>query len=170
MEHTDVHELSAAYALDALDEGERREFEEHLPDCERCQRDLADLSETAALLAYGAPATPAPEGLRSRILDEVGRERQVVVPLRRPRFVLGAVSGLAAAAAAVAVGLGLWAASLSRDLDSARAAFEVLADPSARTVGIQGAAGRLVVDRNGRAALVVRTMRFSDPERGDAPA
>jgi anti-sigma-K factor RskA len=163
MEHTDVHELSAAYALDALDDAERVEFEQHLRGCERCLRDVAELSETAGLLAYGATAADPPAKLRSRILEEVRRERKVVVPLRRRRLVLGAVSGLAAASAAVAIGLGLWAASLSNDLDRTQAALDVLADPGARSVALQGAAGRLVVDGRGRAALVVRNL---DPAPG----
>ena len=51
---TDSHSLVAAYALDSLDEGEERDFEAHLADCERCRDDLAGLREAAAMLAYGA--------------------------------------------------------------------------------------------------------------------
>lgn len=153
MEREDVHDLSAAYALDALDEGERRAFEEHLRECERCRAAVADFSETAALMAYGAAEAAPPPALRSRILDEVRRERQVVVPLRRPRLVLGATAGIAAA---IAIGFGIWAASLSGELDRTRAALDVLADPAARSVELEGAAGRLVVGEDGRAALVVR--------------
>ena len=152
MEREDVHELSAAYALDALDEEERRAFEEHLRDCERCRLAVADFSETTALMAYGAAEAAPPPALRSRILDEVRRERRVVVPLRRPRVAFG----IAAAAAAAAIGFGLWSASLSGELDRTRAALDVLADPAARSVELEGAAGRLVVGEDGMAALVVR--------------
>jgi len=156
MEREDVHDLSAAYALDALDEEERRAFEEHLRDCERCRLTVADFSETAALMAYGAAEAAPPPALRSRILDEVRRERRVVVPLRRPRLVMGAAAGMAAA---IAIGFGLWAASLSGELDRTRGALDVLADPAARTVELEGAAGRLVVGEDGRAALVVRGLK-----------
>ena len=47
----DIHDLTAAYALDALDEHEAREFEAHLAQCERCRDELARLSESAAALA-----------------------------------------------------------------------------------------------------------------------
>jgi anti-sigma factor RsiW len=174
MEHQDVHELSAAYALDALDEHERVAFEEHLRGCESCRAEAGRFRETAALLAYGAPAARAPAELRGRILDGVRREREVVVPLRRPRLVLGAA---AAVAAAVALGLGLWAASLSGELDRTRAALDVVADPAARSVRLDGALGRLVVAPDGQAALVVRGLEPAPPGktyeiwviRGDEP-
>src|SRR5207253_6326006 len=40
-----LHDLTAAYALDALDEPERREYEAHLARCEQCRDELASLSE-----------------------------------------------------------------------------------------------------------------------------
>lgn len=160
MERTGIHELSAAYALDALDGDERRAFEAHLGGCERCRAAVADFSETAALMAYGAAEPAPPAALRSRILDEVRRERQVVVPLRRPRLVLGAAAAIAAAAA---LGFGLWSASLSDELDRTRAALDVLADPAARSVELEGAAGRLVVGEDGTAALVVRGLGAAPP-------
>ncbi len=55
------HELTAAYALDALDAAEERAYEEHLARCPRCREELASLTETAGALAYGVePATPPP--------------------------------------------------------------------------------------------------------------
>src|SRR5689334_20135549 len=50
-EDTDLHELVAAYALNALDDGDRATFEEHLATCERCAAELAELRETAAAFA-----------------------------------------------------------------------------------------------------------------------
>jgi anti-sigma-K factor RskA len=150
---TDLHELTAAYALDALDEDERREYEDHLARCERCREDISRFSDTAGALAY-AVETPAPSpALRERILDEARRERRVVVPMRRPRIVMSAAAGIAAA---IAIGIGIWAASLSGELDRTRTALDVLADPAARSLELEGAAGRLVVGEDGRAALVVR--------------
>ena len=161
MEDRTVHELTAAYALDALDENERRAYEEHLSGCTRCRDELADLSQTAALLAHAAPAATPPPALRERILAEARRDGSAtVIPFpRRPRVVLGVAGALTAAAAAVAIAFGVHSASLSRDLDEAREAVAVLSDPAARTIPLRGAEGRLVVDSEGSAALAVQGLR-----------
>lgn len=160
-----LHELAAAYALDALDDRERDAFEAHLTDCDECRAELADFRETAALLAY-AMEMPEPRAeLRERVLEEARRERphQSVVVLR-PRRAL-AVTGLAAAAAvAAAVGLGLWATSLSTSLDaernaladSARAAA-ILADDDARRLTL-GEHGEVVRTPDGEAVMIVRNL------------
>ena len=65
---TDIHELSAAYALDALDPLEREAFEAHLDGCPRCQEELASFWEVSGALAVAADGpAPSPE-LRERIL------------------------------------------------------------------------------------------------------
>jgi anti-sigma factor RsiW len=158
MDSGTIHELSAAYALDALDPAEEREFEQHLRTCEHCREDVASFEAAAAALAFGVESPEPPPALRGRILDQVQAERGVVVPFRRRRVSFGVVSGLAAAAAVVAIGLGIWAALLSNDLDDSRAALAVLADPEARSIDLQGAEGRLVVAPDGDAALVVRNL------------
>ena len=158
MESGTIHELSAAYALDALDPAEEREFEQHLRTCDECREDVASFEAAAAALAFGVESPEPPPALRGRILERVEEERGVVVPFRRRRAAFGLVSGIAAAAAAVAIGLGIWAASLSSDLDTTRDALAVLADPAATSVDLQGAQGRLVVGPEGDAALVVRNL------------
>jgi anti-sigma-K factor RskA len=158
MDSGTIHELSAAYALDALDPAEEREFEQHLRTCDECREDVASFEAAAAALAFGVESPEPPPALRGRILERVESERAVVVPFRRRRLSFGVVSGLAAAAAVVAIGLGIWAASLSNDLDAAREVNRVLADPAARTIELQGADGRLVVAPEGKAALVVRDL------------
>jgi anti-sigma-K factor RskA len=161
MEERTVHELTAAYALDALDENERRTFEEHLSDCARCREELADLSQTAALLAHGAPAATPPPALRERILAEAQRDgRATVIPFpRRSRVVLGVAAVVTAAAAVIAIAFGVQSASLSRDLDEAQEAVSVLSDPAAQRIALRGAEGRLVVNSEGSAALVVQGLR-----------
>jgi anti-sigma-K factor RskA len=161
MEDQTVHELTAAYALDALDEDERRAFEEHLSRCARCREEVADLSQTAALLAHGAPAATPPPALRDRIIAEARRDGgATVIPFpRRSRVVLGVAGAVTAAAAAIAIAFGVHSASLSRDLDDAQEAVDVLADPAAREIPLEGANGRLVVNSEGAAALVVQGLR-----------
>ena len=158
MDSGTIHELSAAYALDALDPAEERDFEQHLRTCEECREYVASFEAAAAALAFGVQSPEPPPTLRGRILEQVKSERAVVLPYRRRRVSFGLVSGLAAAAAVVAIGLGIWAASLSNDLDETRAALAVLADPAAKSIELQGAQGRLVVAPEGEAALVVRNL------------
>jgi len=49
----DPHDLTAAYALDALSPDEAEAYERHLSQCEECREQLAELNEGAAALAFG---------------------------------------------------------------------------------------------------------------------
>ena len=160
---TRIHELTAGYALDALDADERWAYETHLADCERCREELTSFWETTEALAVAASGpAPSPE-LRGRILAAAQAEHQVVVSLEsRRRRVVPVLGAAAAIAAVLALAVGLWATQLSGDLDDARLALErerqaaaVLADPGARTVALEAGDGRLVVDDAGRAVLVL---------------
>jgi anti-sigma-K factor RskA len=103
----DAHELTAAYALDALDPEEAEAYERHLGQCEECREQLAELKETTASLAFGAVAPAPPARLRASILDAAAAERSNVVPLLRRRWVSRGLAIAAAAAACIAVGLGV---------------------------------------------------------------
>jgi anti-sigma factor RsiW len=108
MTNEDLHELTAAYALDALDDDERREFEAHLDDCAECRAELAELSGTVGALAYAAEGPAPPDELRNRILvaaREEGPSNVVALRPRRTRLYAGAAL---AAVAAVALAIGLW--------------------------------------------------------------
>ena len=147
------HDLTAAYALDALDPAEEREYESHLATCERCREELAALREASASLAYVAPAPAPPVELRERILEQARSERAQVTPLRPRRRLTYALAAAAAAAACLAIGLGVWAATLSDRLDRQKSINTILAD--GQRVPLQGANGQLVVTDSGDAALVV---------------
>lgn len=169
MEADTLHELTAAYALDALDEREEREYEEHLARCPQCRDELASLAEAATGLAYGAQAPPPPPALRDRILERARAERPNVVPLR-PAWRSWPVA-VAVAAACAAIGLGIWAATLSRSLDRERSArdrqeqiLSIVGDPAARRFALSGAHGTLVVSRTGAGALLLSNLR--DAPRG----
>jgi len=156
-----IHELTAAYALDALERDERDRYEVHLASCAACREELEGFWRVSGALAHAAGGPAPPAALRSRILAEARRERPNVVPLRR-RLALPAAASFAAAAAVAAIGLGLWGASLSGRLDDLRGdlagneeVLSVLSDPSARHVALSGADGRVVIARSGRAALVL---------------
>jgi anti-sigma-K factor RskA len=103
----DAHDLTAAYALDALDPEEAEAYERHLSQCEECREQLAELNEGAAALAFGAVAPAPPARLRGSILDAAAAERTNVVPLLRRRWVSRGLAVAAAAAACIAVGIGV---------------------------------------------------------------
>jgi anti-sigma-K factor RskA len=103
----DVHDLTAAYALDALSPEETAAYEQHLGQCERCREELASLSEATTALAFGAVAPAPPARLRASILDAARAERSNVIPLRRRPWVARGAMVAAAAVACVAVGLGV---------------------------------------------------------------
>lgn len=158
----DLHDLTPAYALDALDPAEREAYEAHLRSCERCLEELEGFQQVTGALASAAGGPPPPPSLRKRILEQARSERpdaglRNVIPLRR-RYAVPALSSVAAVAAVVAIGLGLWANSLSRELDDVRGdaeAVAVFSDPRRQELELTGAEGRLVVSANGRAAMVL---------------
>ena len=170
---TGIHELTAGYALDALDPDEREEYERHLAGCARCQEELAVFWEVTGALALASDGPAPPPGLRERILEAARSEPQTVVSLdearrRRRPPVLAAV---AAIAAVVAIGLGIYAISLNNQLDDAHSALAaqedvaaVLADPSATSVSMAAGSGRVVVAGDGTAVLVLD--KLSEPPAG----
>jgi anti-sigma factor RsiW len=165
-----LHELTAPYALHALDPEEARAYERHLAHCERCRRELADLGESATALAYAADGPEPPAGLRDRILDAARAERPNVVPLR-PRWAVPAAV-TAAVAVAAAVALAIWATSLSRSLDDERSARRadqraaaIVGDPASQRVDIPGGRGSLYVSPSGAAALVLARLQHAHPGR-----
>jgi len=159
---TGIHELTAGYALDALDPAEREAFERHLAGCEQCQEELATFWEVTSALAVAADGPAPSAGLRERILADARAEEQTVVPLESRRRLSPVLVSVTAIAAAVAIGLGIYSISLSGQLDDTKAALTaqesaaaVLADPTATTVALQSGSGRLVVDADGAAVLVL---------------
>jgi anti-sigma-K factor RskA len=111
----DVHDLTAAYALDALDGDEAEAYERHLGQCEDCRAQLAELNETSAALAFGPVAPAPPARLRAAILETAAAERSNVVPLLQRRWVARGLGVAAAAAACIVVG---FAVSLSKSSDT----------------------------------------------------
>jgi anti-sigma factor RsiW len=64
----DEHRMVGAYALNALDEQERAEFEEHLAGCPLCSADVPAFREVLADLAWSA-SSPPPADLIRRTLE-----------------------------------------------------------------------------------------------------
>src|SRR5689334_20993882 len=109
----ELHVLTGSYALDAVSDAERKEFERHLQHCPTCDIEVRGLRETAARLARTRAMTP-PARMEQQVLAATYQTRQLL-PLRpgRPRRITRIpriprrVAVLAAAASvAVAAGLG----------------------------------------------------------------
>ena len=123
----DAHDLTAAYALDALAPDEAEAYERHLSQCEECREQLAELNETATALAFATVAPAPPARLRASTLDAAAAERTNVVPLLRRRWVSRGLAVAAAAAACIAVGL---AVSLSQSSQPETVTASVVLGPN----------------------------------------
>ena len=188
---TDIHKLSGAYAVDAVDDLERARFEQHLTTCEDCRAEVAELRETVALLAATEATTPPPS-LRDSVLAGISQVRPEPPVVPDPREETDSsqrpdpptdeppapgarrlpptrrwIPLLVAATLIVVAGLGVtvlkpWADDGPRDLSAA-----VLGADDAETVSLDlGAAGRATVVRSqehNRAVLVTEDM-VSAPE------
>ena len=66
--------MIAAHALGALETAEARELDAHLATCAECRAELDSWQDTAASLAYAAPAIEPSAELRSRLLRSVRAE------------------------------------------------------------------------------------------------
>ncbi len=151
----DPHANVAPYALDALDQREEREFEEHLASCERCRQELAGLREAAAGLAYGAAGPAPPPELKSQILERARAERSNVIPLPERRRWAAPIAAAAALAAAFALGIGVWATTRPA---GGNAFADVLDKPGARVMTM-GGKGALAVAPDGSAAVALTLPR-----------
>jgi len=153
----ELHLLTGSYALDALSDEERAEFEKHLDKCPSCAEEVRGLRETASRLAMATAVTP-PAGMRQRVLAAAPLTRQVPPTGRSsltrgggfPRRRLsraGLTAGILALAAAV-VFLLVTQFSTSHQLQQARqdnsAIAAVLAAPDARIESLPAAAGGTV--------------------------
>jgi anti-sigma-K factor RskA len=157
LQRHELHLLTGSYALDALTDDERAEFEKHLDRCPSCAEEVRGLRETAARLAMATAVTP-PTGMRQEVLAAAALTRQLPPtgrsPLprargsrRRPLSRAGITAGILALAAAVALLL-VMQLSTSHQLQQARqgnnAIAAVLAAPDARIESLPATAGGTV--------------------------
>ncbi|HEX3792347.1 MAG TPA: anti-sigma factor [Pseudonocardiaceae bacterium] len=73
--NADVHALTGAYVLDAIEDDERADYERHIEECAECAREVAEFRATAARLGAVAAISP-PTQLHDRVRHEVARTRQ----------------------------------------------------------------------------------------------
>ncbi|HYY18787.1 MAG TPA: anti-sigma factor [Streptosporangiaceae bacterium] len=138
----DLHSLSGAYALDALEPGaERDRFTRHLSRCQSCASEVRGFREVATAMAFAATAEP-PAGLRDRVLAAAARTRQLPPEIstarpRRTRTWVPWLSGVVATASiVVAVLFGFAQAHTQDELNQVRAENQaislLLAAPDAK--------------------------------------
>ncbi len=162
----DLHTLTGAYALDAIDGAERERFEHHLDRCQSCDHEVRGLQETATRLAL-AVAARAAAGLKAAVLAGGGADPAAPAGGRHQARGRAPRRGPAAPAgdgvrrrwpSVLVVVLAVALVLQRRQLDTARAqqhqVAAVLAAPDARIV-----AGRTSV---GGTATVVASRRLHE--------
>jgi anti-sigma-K factor RskA len=147
MSDINVHQLAAAYALDALDERERAAFEAHYTECAICAPEVAGFRETLSQVGAAVAVHP-PESLKADVMARVSATRQLspllpasVVDLathRRRRQRL--LRNLSVAAAAIVLAVGAFVMGRRSDDASgyAGAAAAIFAQPDTRISVLNG--------------------------------
>ncbi len=143
------HTLAGAYAMDALEPGDRTRFERHLARCDSCAQEVSELRETTARLAT-ASAAPPPVGMKQRVMAAAHGTRQhapATAPKKQltTRRVVLIAAPATAALIAVATIFGLANSDTSQRLDQAQqrdqAIAAVLTAKDARMMSAQVAGG-----------------------------
>lgn len=118
-EHMRWEDERAAYLLDALEDGERVDFEAHLAGCDRCRAELRWLQPAIDVLPASVAQLEPPAELRNRILGAIESEAPPVEArdrrqARQPfwsrissRPALASIAAIVALAAGVAGGYAL---------------------------------------------------------------
>lgn len=165
--HADIEEAIAAYALDAMEPGERADalpaLLEHVSGCASCRDAFNEFRDVAGDLALGAPPVAVSPDLESRVMGAIrGQTQASPAKPSRPRWLTRAI--LAASLAAVAA-LGAVSFTVVGDLRDERAradrtarALALVADPAAQRMVLTGDAVSgsisMAVAADGRAVLV----------------
>jgi anti-sigma factor RsiW len=173
----EIHALSGAYAVDALDADEKARFEAHLAACTACQAEVADLQEATALMAETTQVDP-PAALRANVLAGIRNVRPLPpevpasaapaapetpaavrrLPVRRR---LTALAAAAAVLAVAGVGTVIWQQTTSTN-QTVSVADRVLQAADAKRVnvtlpgGVRASLIRSITE--GRAVLVTHNM------------
>lgn len=170
--HTEMQELVAAYALDALEGDEVVQVEAHLSTCPKCRAELQDHRDTAGYLSFAG--TTAPSNLWERIAGQLEVAEPppdaLVLPFqtvreksRLQRWRLA--TGIAAAVATVLIATnGVMLLQQDRRIDGiepssiSALAERAAADESSRVVSLRSPDGKITADAvirpNGTAYLL----------------
>jgi anti-sigma-K factor RskA len=187
MTHDEMTELLGAYALDAVDDDERRELDLHVEECASCRREVARHREVAALIAAAenaqAPVVPPRADVWTSIAGAISDSRAdapVVVPIETARRIhrpspRATVRFLGAAAAILLIAvislefqigrLNNHVAAINTELtsrDSASQLASALLSPSHHSIELTSSSGRdvatVVLQRTGESFFVNRAL------------
>lgn len=155
---SELHTLTGVYAVNALSDSERVDFEGHLAHCPSCAQEVAELQATSAALAAAADLAP-PAHLRAQVMAGVAAARQLppetpapvaaalVFPSRRRWLVRTSVLA-AAASVLIAIVVGVQGVQDRRELDALRQSAagynqvsDLLTAPDAKLLSDSGSAG-----------------------------
>jgi anti-sigma-K factor RskA len=144
---TDIHQLAAAYALDAVDERERAEFEAHYPSCAVCRPEVAGFRETLSQVASAVAEAP-PLSLKANVMAEISATRQLspllpdavadLATYRQKRQRMARTLSVAAALLLIAVGAFIVGRRSSGENTYASEAADIFEQPDARTTSLEG--------------------------------
>ncbi len=169
----ELHMLTGAYALGAVDELEAARMREMLRTSPEASAEVRSFIETAALLG-SAEAVEPPAAMRAAVLAAVRETRQVppvTVPAAHARRAARSARWLSVAAAGLLVltlGTGVAAWQFREDAGAASAAnqamTEVLADPDRQVLDADFAGGRATMIVSGDRVVVLGTEVEAPPE------
>ncbi|RME13865.1 MAG: hypothetical protein D6802_00325 [Ardenticatenia bacterium] len=176
MKCREIEPLLSAYALDALETGERLAVEAHLEDCAVCRRALADYRAVAEGLAFAAPPVEPPPSLRARLIAQTApapARPDLAARLRLLRPRLGTLA-LLVGVFLLLVNVGLWQrttrlqAEMQRQEMAYQQALALLGEPNGKVVRLEGdgVQGALVYAPDGQTAvLAVEGLAALPPDR-----
>ncbi|MFC8270970.1 anti-sigma factor domain-containing protein [Streptomyces sp. NPDC057271] len=167
MSATDPHTLTGAYALDALDAGDREAVERHLTGCPPCAEEVREFSETVTRLGLAVAVAPT-ASLRTGVMGRIAtvRQERPTTPTRRsppgrrgPRRLSHWALAVCLAGAVGLGGAAVWQygqaeearqeARQARGANDAVAAVLAAADARISTTRVEGGAvGTVVVSRS----------------------
>lgn len=174
MAEADVHTLTGAYVCDALGEGERAAFEQHMAQCPECAAEVRELREVGAVMAQAVAKRP-PASLKDAVdarirvtrqdpplADPQAAQPQAAVPAQRGRTQRRrAAWAIAAVLALVVAGLGWRVVDQQNQISALNAKStqisQLLAAPdaSASRVPVTGGGTALVVESRSRNEVAV---------------
>jgi anti-sigma-K factor RskA len=163
-EHPDRDDL-VAFALGALEQGDERAVEAHVPSCARCTRELEALVPAVAVLGESVEQLEPPPELRDRVLATVRSEaagepeREERPVRRRQRGLRGFLLRPAVALATVAVVAAGVAGYLLRDTGGGGGETTVAVTPA-----VPGMSGSMAVGENSSLLRLQGMPKLTDGE------